>query len=150
MSQCHFDNGNFSTSANWLTRLETIDDTDRWQQAINYLRARSLEAQRDYAAAIKLYEKQESEHFHGDLIRVRQLKSLAASTAVSATTNGSDDAVKDDAVKPNDTEKKKATVAEQEGETNSSDDDNEPGTPELQDAKSESSPAVDDSDADGS
>ncbi len=145
LSQCHFDNGNFSTSANWLTRIETIEDTDRWQQAINYLRARSLEAQRDYAAAVELYEKQESEHFHGDLIRVRQLKRLVGSTEVSAATKAADDVRK-----ANDTDNKKEAVAEQEGETNPSDDEKDPGSPETEEATSESTSSADDSDADGS
>lgn len=87
LSQCHFDNGNFSTAANWLTRLETIEDTARWQQAINYLRARSLESQRDYQSAIKIYDKQDAEHYHGDLIRVRQLKELLGDSYVSADVN---------------------------------------------------------------
>ena len=87
LSCCHFEFGNYSTAANWLTRLETIEDTLRWQQAINYLRARSLEAQRNYAAAIEIYEKQDSEHFHGDLLRVRQLKKLLGDSYVSATTD---------------------------------------------------------------
>jgi len=76
LSQCHFDNGNFSTAANWLTRLEQVADTARWQPAINYLRARSLEAQGDYKSAIDIYKKQESEQFHGDLIRARQIKTF--------------------------------------------------------------------------
>lgn len=73
LSQCHFDNGNYSTAANWLTRLEQVATTARWQPAINYLRARSLEAQGDYKSAIEIYKKQESEQFHGDLIRARLL-----------------------------------------------------------------------------
>ncbi|MEM9410638.1 MAG: CDC27 family protein, partial [Planctomycetota bacterium] len=76
LSHCHFDNGNFSTAINWLTRLERIANTERWHAAINYLRGRSLEAQRDYESAIEVYKKEESEQFHGDLIRVRLLKSL--------------------------------------------------------------------------
>ena len=88
LSQCHFDFGNYSTATNWLTRLETIEDTVRWQQAINYLRARSLEAQRNYEAAIEIYEKQESEHFHGDMLRVRQLKKLVPVSAPADEDNG--------------------------------------------------------------
>ena len=76
LSQCHFDNGNFGTAENWLTRLEEIDDAQRWQPAINYLRARSLEAQRNYAAAIETYGDQDSQQFHGNLIRARLLKEL--------------------------------------------------------------------------
>ena len=79
LSQCHFDNGNFSTAANWLTRLEQVADTARWQPAINYLRARSLEAQGDYKSAIDIYKKQESEQFHGDLVRARLLKKFVKS-----------------------------------------------------------------------
>lgn len=77
LSQCHFDNGNFGTATNWLTRLEEIDDAKRWQPAINYLRARSLEAQRDYKSAIAAYSDQESVQFHGNLIRARLLKLLS-------------------------------------------------------------------------
>lgn len=79
LSQCHFDNGNFGTAANWLTRIEEIEDTRRWQGAVNYLRGRSMEAQRDYSEAIESYEKQNSEQFHGDLIRARMLKELISS-----------------------------------------------------------------------
>ena len=94
LSQCHFDFGNYSTATNWLTRLETIEDTKRWQQAINYLRARSLEAQRNYEAAIEIYAKQESEHFHGDLVRARQLKKLVREP-VSTTVEKNDDNASD-------------------------------------------------------
>jgi hypothetical protein len=76
LAQCHFDNGNFGTAENWLTRLEEIADTARWQAAINYLRGRSHEAQRNYDAAAEAYNRQNSEQFHGDLIRLRQLKKL--------------------------------------------------------------------------
>ena len=81
LSQCHFDNGNFGTATNWLSRLEEIDDAVRWQPAINYLRGRSLEAQRDYASAIEVYKNQDSEQFHGNLIRARLLKQLSESQA---------------------------------------------------------------------
>ena len=76
LSQCHFDNGNFGTAVNWLKRLERIEDTTRWQAAINYLRGRSFEAQRDYDSAIQAYQQQDSEQFHGDIIRARLLKQL--------------------------------------------------------------------------
>ena len=81
LSQCHFDNGNFRTAANWLTRLEQVADTSRWQPAIDYLRARTLEAQRDYDSAVEIYNKQESEQFHGDLIRVRLLNELKSNAS---------------------------------------------------------------------
>ena len=97
LSCCHFEFGNYSTAANWLTRLETIEDTKRWQDAINYLRARSLEAQRNYAAAIEIYERQDSIHFHGDLIRVRQLKKLLGDSYVSAKSNDGEQEEVDDA-----------------------------------------------------
>lgn len=77
LSQCHFDNGNFGTAANWLTRLEATGDAARWQAAISFLRARSLEAQRDYQSAIEAYDNQDSEQFHGDLIRARLLRELS-------------------------------------------------------------------------
>ena len=80
LSHCHFDLGNFSTATNWLTRLEEIENTQRWQSAINYLRGRSLEAQRDYDSAIDVYNKQDSEQFHGDLVRVRLLKKITNAT----------------------------------------------------------------------
>ena len=77
LSQCHFDNGNYGTAANWLTTLEEIDDALRWKPSINYLRARSFEAQRDYKSALDAYDDQESEQFHGNLIRARLLKELS-------------------------------------------------------------------------
>ena len=94
LSQCHFDLGNYSTATNWLTRLEEIANTARWQAAINYLRGRSLEAQRDYDSAIDVYNRQESEQFHGDLIRVRLLKKITGATGKTddESANASDEA----------------------------------------------------------
>ena len=92
LAQCHFDLGNYSTATNWLTRLEEIEDTQRWQASINYLRGRSLEAQRDYDSALAAFNNQESEQFHGDLIRGRLLKKItgAAEQADDSTSKPTD------------------------------------------------------------
>jgi Mn-containing catalase len=67
-----------------LTRLEEIEDTARWQAAINYLRGRALEAQRDYDSAIDALNNEDSEQFHGNLIRVRLLKKITGATGNQA------------------------------------------------------------------
>jgi tetratricopeptide (TPR) repeat protein len=79
LSQCHFDNGNPSAAANWLTRMRDRDDTERWLPTIEYVLGRSVEARREYEEAIKLYKRSSAAQFHGDVVRARLLAQLSKS-----------------------------------------------------------------------
>ena len=76
LSQCHFDNGNFTTSYNWLNRLRKKSDADRWSEGVGYLTGRCNEARRDYEQAMKDFSDESKTQFHGNLIRARILKQL--------------------------------------------------------------------------
>ena len=78
LSQCHFDNGNIGTAANWLERIRKKSDAERWSDGIHYLLGRAREGTRDYEAAIEIYrEDSESAQVHGNLIRARLLSVMA-------------------------------------------------------------------------
>lgn len=81
LSQCHFDNGNIGTAANWLLRIKDttgIENAERWSDAVDYLKARSFESRKEYDQAISLYKEQkDSTQVHGNLLRARMLKTLA-------------------------------------------------------------------------
>ena len=76
LAQCHFDKGNIGTAANWLKRL--LDKgNERWEEGIQYLLGRALEARGEYDEALDIYAKAESSsQHHGNLIRKRMLKEL--------------------------------------------------------------------------
>ncbi|MGH0798373.1 hypothetical protein ACQVTT_30505, partial [Bacillus mycoides] len=77
LAQSHFDNGSVSTAANWLERLQSKSDAQRWSDGIDYLLARALEGRKDYNNAIDAYKdsaESESTQQHGNLIRARLLK----------------------------------------------------------------------------
>ena len=79
LAQCHFDNSNFGTSINWLDRLRSKTDSVRWKDGVDYLKGRALEARREYDAAADVLSNDQSEQFHGNLIRARMLKQLGKS-----------------------------------------------------------------------
>jgi len=75
LAQCHFDNGNIGTAANWLERWLNRPDAERWQPGIEYLLGRSLESRGEYDRAVEYYGRSEdSPQNHGNLIRSRLLK----------------------------------------------------------------------------
>jgi|GEM_PF-1487903 len=74
LSQCLFDNGSPGTSANWLETIAKKDDVQRWKAGVMYLLGRSYESRKEYDRAIEQYEFEDSEQNHGNLIRVRLLK----------------------------------------------------------------------------
>lgn len=73
MCQAHFDNGSFSTTANWVPKLLAEQDVERWEPSLSYLNARAFEAQHRYDEALELL-KAEGPQQHGNLIRARLLK----------------------------------------------------------------------------
>ena len=73
MCQAHFDNGNISTTANWIPKLLEKDDVERWTSSLNYLGSRAYEARHQYDEAIELL-KAEGPQQHGNLIRARLIK----------------------------------------------------------------------------
>lgn len=77
LSQSHFDNGNPSAAANWLTRMRDRDDTERWMPTIEYVLGRSVESRREYNEAVELYKRSSAAQFHGDLVRARLLSELS-------------------------------------------------------------------------
>jgi uncharacterized protein YgiB involved in biofilm formation len=79
LSQSHFDNGNPSAAANWLTRMRDRDDTERWMPTIEYVLGRAVESRREYDEAVTLYKRSAAAQFHGDLVRARLLSELAKS-----------------------------------------------------------------------
>jgi hypothetical protein len=79
LSQSHFDNGNPSAAANWLTRMRDRDDTGRWMPTIEYVLGRAVESRREYDEAVTLYKRSAAAQFHGDLVRARLLSELAKS-----------------------------------------------------------------------
>ena len=78
LAQSHFDNGSISTAANWLERLRSKEDAERWADGIEYLLGRALEGRRDYLTAIEVYGESEGPQSHGNLIRARLLKQQIA------------------------------------------------------------------------
>lgn len=79
LSQSHFDNGNPSAAANWLTRMRDRDDTERWMPTIEYVLGRAVESRREYEEAVTLYKRSSAAQFHGDLVRARLLSELSKS-----------------------------------------------------------------------
>ena len=76
LAHCHFDNGNYGTAINWAERLRSKSDAARWLEGVEYLRGRSHEARREYTKAADVLKKDNSEQFHGDIIRARMLERL--------------------------------------------------------------------------
>ncbi len=77
LSQCHFDNGNISTAANWLERIRDRSDAERWSDGIHYLLGRAREGTREYEQAIQVYrDDAESAQVHGNLIRARLIEMM--------------------------------------------------------------------------
>lgn len=79
LAQSHFDVGNISTAGNWLNRLLTKPDAERWHSGVEYLLGRAMESTRQYDRAIEIYRSNDSPQEHGNLIRGRQLKELVKS-----------------------------------------------------------------------
>lgn len=74
MCQGHFDNGSFSTTANWLPTLLDASDNERWTPGLAYLHGRALESQHYYDKAIKALKADGGPQQHGNLIRARLLQ----------------------------------------------------------------------------
>ena len=91
LSQCLFDNGSPGTSANWLETIVDKDDVQRWKAGVEYLLGRSYESRKEYDRAIEDYEFEESEQIHGNLIRVRLLKSAIKKAYPEASETKADD-----------------------------------------------------------
>ena len=73
MCQAHFDNGNMSTTANWIPKLLEKDDVERWLPSLNYIGSRAYEARHQYDEAIELL-KTDGPQQHGNLIRARLIR----------------------------------------------------------------------------
>lgn len=78
LAQSTFDNGNISTSANWLDRVEANGYSGRWSTGVDYLKARCHEARKEFNQAIERYTDGRFEQFHGNMIRARLLKEALA------------------------------------------------------------------------
>lgn len=74
LAQSTFDNGNISTGANWLDRIEELGYSERWNTGIDYLKGRCYEARKEFDRAIELYSEGKYNQFHGNLLRARMLK----------------------------------------------------------------------------
>ncbi|MEQ1906812.1 MAG: hypothetical protein ABL888_21700, partial [Pirellulaceae bacterium] len=85
LAQSHFDNGNIGTAGNWLERISVKEDALRWSNAIRNLLGRSFESRREYDRAIAELKKSNGPDRHGNLLRMRYLKSLAAATESSTS-----------------------------------------------------------------
>jgi hypothetical protein len=85
LAQSHFDNGNIGTAGNWLERISVKEDALRWSNAIRYLMGRSFESRREYDRAIAELKKSNGPDRHGNLLRMRYLKTLAAVTESSTS-----------------------------------------------------------------
>ncbi len=75
LSQCLFDNGSPGTSANWLETIVNKDDVQRWKSGVMYLLGRSYESRKEYDRAMEQYQFEDSQQVHGNLIRVRLMRS---------------------------------------------------------------------------
>lgn len=78
LAQSTFDNGNISTSANWLDRVDANGYSERWNTGVNYLKGRCFEARKEFDRAIEQYSQGDLAQFHGNLIRARLLKEATA------------------------------------------------------------------------
>ena len=82
MAQCLFDNSNEGGIRGWLNDLKANstddpdDDNGRWNDAVNYLLARSFESQKLYDEAIEAYQQEGLNQSHGNILRSRFLKQL--------------------------------------------------------------------------
>ena len=82
MAQCLFDNSNEGGIRGWLEDLKAnssddpVDDNGRWNDAVNYLLARSFESQKLYDEAIDTYQQEDLNQSHGNILRSRLLKQL--------------------------------------------------------------------------
>ncbi len=90
LAQSHFDNGNIGTAGNWLERISVKEDALRWNNAIRYLLGRSFESRREYDRAIAEFKKSDGPDRHGNLLRMRYLKSLVAATESSTAASEGD------------------------------------------------------------
>ena len=77
LAHCHFDNGNFGAAINWAERLRDKPDSERWKDGVEYLRARSYEARRQYKEAAETLKNDDSLQFHGNLLRARMLREMS-------------------------------------------------------------------------
>jgi hypothetical protein len=105
LSQCLFDNGSPGTSANWLETIANKDDVKRWKSGVVYLLGRSYESRKEYDRAIEQFEFEASQQIHGNLIRVRLLKSAISAAYPGANLDGKPDSLEnqndvDDATDP--------------------------------------------------
>ena len=82
MAQCLFDNANEGGIRGWLEDLKAngsddpVDDEGRWNDAVNYLLARSFESQKLYDEAIENFQEENLNQSHGNILRARLLKQL--------------------------------------------------------------------------
>ncbi len=82
MAQCLFDNSNEGGIRGWLEDMKAnssddpVDDNGRWNDAVNYLLARSFESQKLYDEAIDTYQQEDLNQSHGNILRSRLLKQL--------------------------------------------------------------------------
>ena len=82
MAQSLFDNNNEGGIRGWLEDMKAnssddpVDDNGRWNDALNYLLARSFESQKLYDEAIDSYQKEDLNQSHGNILRARLLKEL--------------------------------------------------------------------------
>ena len=82
MAQSLFDNNNEGGIRGWLEDMKAnssddpVDDNGRWNDALNYLLARSFESQKLYDEAIEAYQQEDLNQSHGNLLRARILKQL--------------------------------------------------------------------------
>ncbi len=79
----NFEWGSPSTAINWFDRVVDFDQEGRWNDGINYSKARCYESLGDYEKAISLYRqekrKTKSRQIIGNLIRSRMLKTSETS-----------------------------------------------------------------------
>ena len=82
MAESLFDNNNEGGIRGWLEDMKAnssddpVDDNGRWNDALNYLLARSFESQKLYDEAIASYGQEDLNQSHGNILRARMLKEL--------------------------------------------------------------------------